>query len=224
MAIPKPKYCGQDWLEMTPTKGGRICGACSKVIKDFTKMPWSDIERIQKESNNSVCGMYSNRQLDNWGREHSKMDYFKRVGVGTLMVALTATVSYSQDTHSTDSIQRTIIRGTITSKSIGGKIDTLIGITIRLKGTNIETLSDVEGSYQLDISKGIEAIRKPVLEFTLEGYESLELKLDKELRGEHIYDAQLAEDRGSVTNFYVRRPSLISRVKYKFKKLFGRRK
>ncbi len=27
--LPKPKYCGQDWLKMTPTDGGRICGHCT---------------------------------------------------------------------------------------------------------------------------------------------------------------------------------------------------
>jgi len=57
--ITKPKYCGQNWLEMQPTDGGRICGQCDKVIVDFSKMSWTEIEQLQRQNNNAVCGMYN---------------------------------------------------------------------------------------------------------------------------------------------------------------------
>ncbi|MFT6244606.1 MAG: hypothetical protein ACJA0U_001350 [Salibacteraceae bacterium] len=69
MAIPKPKQCNQGWLDMKPTEGGRICSACEKTIVDFSRMKWKEIELIQTENSNSVCGMYTDRQLNNWGEE-----------------------------------------------------------------------------------------------------------------------------------------------------------
>lgn len=76
MAIPKPKHCNQDWLDMKPTDGGRICGACEKTIVDFSRMKWKEIELIQTENGNSVCGMYTDRQLTHWGKE-PKRAFFK---------------------------------------------------------------------------------------------------------------------------------------------------
>ena len=67
--ILKPNHCDQNWLEMTPTNGGRICEKCNKRIVDFSKMNWAQIERIQNQNNNAVCGMYNHKQLENWGHE-----------------------------------------------------------------------------------------------------------------------------------------------------------
>ncbi len=46
MTTAKPKHCGQNWLEMTPTENGRICRQCSKIIVDFSRKTWTEIETI----------------------------------------------------------------------------------------------------------------------------------------------------------------------------------
>lgn len=71
---PKPKYCHQNWDNMTPTEKGRLCGACDKLIFDFRKTTWKDIEKIQIESNNTTCGLYSDKQLKYWGQEPPVFD------------------------------------------------------------------------------------------------------------------------------------------------------
>lgn len=67
--IPKPQNCNQDWLSMQKAEGGRICGKCQNLMTDFTKMSWSEIERKHTETPGQACGMYSQKQLDHWGRE-----------------------------------------------------------------------------------------------------------------------------------------------------------
>jgi len=74
MNTPKPRHCGQNWLEMQPVEGGRMCGQCEKKITDFSKMRWSAIEAIQQQNNNTVCGMYHPKQLEHWGKEIPKAD------------------------------------------------------------------------------------------------------------------------------------------------------
>ncbi len=32
--LPKPKPCGENWSAMQPADGGRICGKCTKLIRD----------------------------------------------------------------------------------------------------------------------------------------------------------------------------------------------
>ena len=88
MGIPKPKHCDQDWLDMTPTEGGRVCGKCEKTIVDFTKMKWNQIDSIQKENNNGVCGMYTNRQLDNWGQEPSRFGRFGKTAATSSLILM----------------------------------------------------------------------------------------------------------------------------------------
>lgn len=68
MSIPKPKQCGQDWGKMIPVDGGRICQACEKRVVDFSELKWPEIEKIQRESDLSTCGKYSQKQLEYWGQ------------------------------------------------------------------------------------------------------------------------------------------------------------
>src|SRR5688572_8100373 len=106
--IPKPKYCEQDWLDMTRTDGGRICGKCSKTIVDFSKMTWSDIQKIQQANNNSVCGMYSPQQLKNWGRQVPTNNCSTFTTTSALLVSMTVSFqSFSQTTANSDTIPKT---------------------------------------------------------------------------------------------------------------------
>jgi hypothetical protein len=66
--LPKPKHCGENWLAMQPADGGRICGKCTRLIRDFSNASWAEIERVQRENNYSVCGMYAPAQLEHWGQ------------------------------------------------------------------------------------------------------------------------------------------------------------
>jgi hypothetical protein len=87
--VPKPKHCGENWLAMQPADGGRICGKCTKLIRDFSGCSWAEIERIQRENNYAVCGMYSPAQLKHWGQTPASRTF----GYAAPLVVATAAVT-----------------------------------------------------------------------------------------------------------------------------------
>src|SRR5688572_10916265 len=88
--IQKPKYCDQDWLDMKPVPGGRLCKKCGHTLQDFTKSTWIEIEVIQQQNNNSICGMYNERQLKYWGREVPKINPGLNFLVGSSLLLMPA--------------------------------------------------------------------------------------------------------------------------------------
>ena len=63
ISIPKP--CHEDWQKMTPQDKGRFCGACSKVVVDFTQMTENEIIHFfQEHQNQKICGHVKKIQLD----------------------------------------------------------------------------------------------------------------------------------------------------------------
>ena len=84
--MQKPQNCNQDWSKMTPAEGGRICGSCEKLIVDFRKKSWKEIETKQSANNNSLCGLYDQKQLDHWGKEVPKSNSCSKILLYTSMI------------------------------------------------------------------------------------------------------------------------------------------
>ena len=142
-SIPKPKHCNQHWLEMQPTDSGRICGQCQKHIVDFSKMKWAEIEAIQRANNNTVCGMYSNKQLKYWGQEVPCSQLSKSLTTAALLLSLSATLT-AQNTGKVDTCeQRIVIRGFISGESFSGEAERLPYTNVTIKNYNIGTATDV---------------------------------------------------------------------------------
>lgn len=55
--------CQEDLEAMSCTSKGRFCSACQKEVIDFTKMSYSDIQRIRGEQT-EMCGMFRAEQID----------------------------------------------------------------------------------------------------------------------------------------------------------------
>jgi len=63
ISIPKP--CHEDWKLMTPEDKGRFCGACSKLVIDFSVMTEGEIIYFfQNHQNEKVCGHIKKTQLE----------------------------------------------------------------------------------------------------------------------------------------------------------------
>jgi hypothetical protein len=65
ITIQIPLPCSQDFTQMPRTGNGFFCGACDKVVTDFSAM--SDVELIrffQMNVGRSVCGVFRNDQLN----------------------------------------------------------------------------------------------------------------------------------------------------------------
>ena len=221
-AVPKPKPCGQNWLDMKPAERGRTCGQCSKVITDFSKMSWAEIEQVHLQKKEAVCGMYSPAQLDHWGHEIPKSGCSKFAATAALLISLTAsTQATGQAPVEQDTTKRTIIHGTVTGKSIEGSIDTLDYATVVLKNTTVGVTTNGHGHYELDVTDYLGVIAEPTIVFSYIGYERFELKLDNDnTKGELNYNVEMNEG-AQLTDFYVRGSTRAERIKWKFKRCFS---
>jgi hypothetical protein len=90
-AIPKPLPCKQQWEDMLPVDGGKICTGCGKLVVDFRNYTWYEIEQMQRESIVPLCGFYNPVQLDNWGKQLSApvSGCNRLVNFSAIMLALT---------------------------------------------------------------------------------------------------------------------------------------
>jgi hypothetical protein len=55
--------CGQQWEQMQPVEGGRLCCQCDRVIVDFRKSSPGEIAEQMLFANQPVCGVYTPEQL-----------------------------------------------------------------------------------------------------------------------------------------------------------------
>jgi hypothetical protein len=63
--LKKLKYCHENWAEMTPSEKGKICGSCKKEIIDFRQKTLKEIAETHAFSEEPVCGIYTENQLEN---------------------------------------------------------------------------------------------------------------------------------------------------------------
>lgn len=221
--IPKPIHCGQNWLEMTPTNGGRICGQCYKKIVDFSNMSWMEIEQIQSQNNNEVCGMYNPKQLDYWGQEipSHKDKLLKALAITGICVSFTSLVNAQSDSL--------IIKGKVIDKQTN---EALAFASVILKNHKDTTITDIDGNFKL-VVKNIPKITYPdTLEVKYIGYLPLQMTF-KNLNsindsvsdiGLRSIDLTLTPTVSTGIIFYVKAPTLGQKIKWKFHRWFKRKK
>lgn len=220
--LQKPNSCDQNWLDMQPCENGRMCGACNKLIYDFTKMNWKEIERIQRANHNSVCGMYTDKQLKHWGSEIPKHDPKKLFTKAALVFSLTTTSAlFSQGISKQENHKKTIISGTVKGPYIKDSLEVLVGVNISLANSTIGVVTDTDGKYSLDVTDYIDTIKDPTLVFTYVGFKPTEVKINKYLN-EQTISPVLTIEENAIAHFYVGKPSLGKRIKWRFKRMFKR--
>lgn len=226
MHIPKPKACDQDWLEMSQTERGRLCAACNKEIVDFSRYSWSEIASYQSKNNNSVCGMYTDKQLKHWGTEVPSFS-LRRPFLTTAAILSLATASVNaQPTDTLDSLRPTIIiQGHINHRTLEGDTFAAIGTQISLKNTSMGTYSDVNGNYTIDVSEYADSMEQLTLVFTYLGYKTEEFIVSAVQDTIIQYNVELIQSKEvTLSIFYVPEPTLRQKINWKVKKLFSRKK
>jgi hypothetical protein len=148
--MDKPIPCKEKWSNMTPTEGGRICKSCTKLIVDFRKKRWAEIEKKQSENNNSICGIYSKRQLNNWGQETTtKSENLKKIAaVAALSTALTVNTFAQNESNQSKYIT---VKGTISTDSLNRK--PISNAIIKFDTLGTMTKTDSNGNYSISILK-----------------------------------------------------------------------
>lgn len=80
--------CNESWERMEAGEGGRFCGACSKVVVDFSVMSDREILQYLSRARGGVCGRLGADQLDRdilLGEEEKRR---KWMGWGVLVASL----------------------------------------------------------------------------------------------------------------------------------------
>ncbi len=238
--LPKPKHCGENWAAMQPAEGGRICGTCTKLIRDFSGCSWEEIERVQRENNYAVCGMYSRRQLAHWGQTPAprKFGY-----AAPLVVATAAAVSLlhpgpgkaharvpapqfarqparqaavpESAADPRDSARTVVLSGKVID---AGSKQPLPGVNVLLKGTTTGTVAGHQGEFQLE-ADAAELSAADTLVFSFIGFRTQEVAVSPATPGP--FTLQMVEDLTGLNVFYVVQPSWPKRVWWKVKGVFG---
>ncbi len=135
--MQKPQSCKQNWAEMKPTEGGRVCSQCEKTIVDFSNMKWQQIHNFQADRNFEICGFYNPKQLEYWGQEIPKKScssFAKSAAFISLMLSSELSMAQSQTTKVNDWTQiRTILLSSnyiaIANATILSQDNSVLGIT-----------------------------------------------------------------------------------------------
>jgi hypothetical protein len=240
--LPKPKPCGENWLAMQPADGGRICGKCTKLIRDFSGASWAEIERVQRENNYAVCGTYTPAQLKHWGQTPAprRFRYAAPLVMATTAVSLlpagwesvhaqppavqltpqpTGEAAAPEPASESPDSGRTVV--------FSGKVvhaadqQPLPGVNVLLKGSPTGTVTGYQGEFRLELDAA-ELDSAAVLVFSFIGFAPREVPVSPATPGP--FTLQLTADLTGVPNFYVVKPSLPNRVWWKVKRAFAPRR
>ncbi len=213
---------------MSPTEKGRLCAACQKNIVDFSKMRWAEIEKLQGENGNSLCGMYSEKQLEYWGREvpAPAISRFARAAVFVLGLVGLQAQAQAQTGLPADSVaQKLLIEGFVTGKSFSGKVDTMSLASVRLAingVTRFGQLADLDGYYRIILPFAVEPDDSISLTFSYAIQKDVEVSFRTEGRAAIRYDVQLPPRKWSKGDFYyVRKPTRLRMLWWRFKGIFS---
>lgn len=165
--MQKPPPCYQNWDVMAKVSGGRLCTQCNKTIVDFSKKTWEDILEIQKASQFTTCGKYSEQQIRHWGHQPPVIDlvWFRKFSFTGLLVLLglksvdaQVTREYNKeylesvekDKSVSDSFTKNTFRGIVFDSSNN---EPLVGAVIRpIIGTG-GAITDENGCFLIEVDK-----------------------------------------------------------------------
>lgn len=167
--------CHEKWDLMTPMEKGKFCENCKKQIIDYRSYSDKALISVIQSKKEPICGLFSSFQLNRplvesyQYKSTSQMAYW-----GLSLIALTTTsLSFSHtqteiqqlknnhfDTFNTvaneDSLQSIsdsthyIFKGTVVDAETN---DSIPFVSIIINGTEMRTISDINGKFTLSIPK-----------------------------------------------------------------------
>lgn len=156
--------CTQSWAEMTPQESGRFCSACQKTVTDFTSFTDEEFIAWFQQKKDNACGRFTKKQLSISIPQPSRRINFgmvNRIAAASLLTALGLPLQASAQSKDT-TIQQNIfynkpdsvlyeellqVKGTV--RDIFG--EAVPGASILIKGTEIGTMTDVDGHFELEL-------------------------------------------------------------------------
>lgn len=242
MSLVKPKDCDQNWLDMKPNNNGRLCLKCKNTVMDFSKTPWSKIEEIQSSNNNSICGMYSKSQLDNWGKNESSKS-FSRSAFVTSVVMLYSVLSPSyvqaqktvteqvivneekQKRKPAKNTSRKLITGNVKFINKEGILEGMPSVNVKLPKSKIYGVTDFDGNFRIDVTS-VKKIKQDVLRIQSVGFLTQQVPVSKKMLNNQTVEIILEEDTNMVDGpnyFAIEKPTKKEKILRKFKTWFKRK-
>lgn len=180
LQIPEP--CHEGWENMTPTEKGAFCSSCQKEVIDFSQMTPTEIANYFAHTKGKSCGRFYSKQLKEIytyyePQKQNNLKYAAGLALG-LLVAETSIAQNDikpkteirENKNNADSLESSgnlrTISGTVKDAKTG---EALIGVNVSGKGTTIGTVTDIDGTYALDLPKDV-----TTLVFSYVGYDELE--------------------------------------------------
>lgn len=224
ISIPTPYH--ENWDTMAPADRGRFCMACQKQVIDFTKASDREIVETMQQGKN-LCGRFRNTQLD---RElivpQKRKGYSVLAGFTFLSLILPAAqkvmaqgspMVITEKNNNETNNEYTNIVPTISSDTIKGTIvdeqkEPLPYVMIKNLTNGKETLSDFDGNFSIEATKGDE------IEFSIIGYTTQKQKITSENIPLNIVFKE--RDALLMGDMFFTKPPFFKRVYYKIRNLF----
>jgi hypothetical protein len=169
----KPLPCNQKWDDMIPCgKNGRICLGCGKVVTDFRNFKMKEIVKTHLSSSAPVCGIYTDKQLNNWGQIKGTTHFAKLISISSVFIALSQlfqgeifsqtksqhTEAVSNSAKSQKAVKNKIpikqIRGTVVRFNSDSTKSPIQGASIVLQNdSSFHTTTDSLGRFKINISR-----------------------------------------------------------------------
>ena len=214
--LPKPQPCGQNWLSMTPTANGRLCGQCDKEIYDFSAMSWPEIEHTQVTHGSALCGMYSAAQLAHWGQLPPSA-CARLASATALALALSTVQAHGQALLPAAGLT---LSGTVFTITAKGEPEPIPFASIYVAGTRLGTITNAQGQYELALPDSIQ--RTPsILMCSSLGFKTDKFELPSQNAGLVQHNVLLTADTTNIISYSVRKPSLFERAKWTLKRWLG---
>ncbi|TCD29272.1 hypothetical protein EZ456_03665 [Pedobacter psychrodurus] len=161
--------CLQNWDEMEKGAGFNFCKACSKNVIDFSGYTNAEIISVLAGASSSVCGRLSKTQLNQLNYHlsivpTSNRNWMKYLGVLAIGVSVfthnvsampikkSAVIVHSKDVGKLNKVDEpTILRTFYGYMFLRNNNMPMVGLKLRLKGTDITAVTDKNGRYEFKI-------------------------------------------------------------------------
>ncbi len=196
-------------------------------------MSWEEIEDLQAQHNNSLCGMYRPKQLKHWGQEPPKRSFSLKptVAISSILLALgqvTTTEAQAQivwkkqEVADSTAIQHEavegvqtlsegiVIEGKVITETEDGTILPLYGAAVYLKTLEEGALSDENGNYRIEVRGDRKTIQRDTLVIKYFSYQTKEIPLSDFKRKPAVVYMDLKYH--NLSTFYLENPSIWQRI------------
>lgn len=192
ISVPTP--CHEDWQQMTLADKGRFCASCQTKVIDFTNSSDREIARTL-EGSTHVCGRFRESQLNReltLPKEKSTIWIAASAAVVSLFALGTETISAQTVTTEQYQPQGNIIVGKpappqrrIIAGMVSDEAGALPGALIKIKGSDANIVSDIDGKYSIGINEN------DILIFSFVGYDTIEVPVSGKKEIDVVLSAEL---------------------------------